>query len=120
MILLVSIIVLPVGVLVGTVAGYFGGLLDVLLMRVTDMFLALPRLILALAIASALGPSIQNVIIAIAITSWPPYARLARAETLTTRKSDFMMAAKMQGASHLHIIWSHIAPALPALDRSCG
>jgi peptide/nickel transport system permease protein len=116
LILLVSVIVLPVGVLVGTVAGYFGGLLDVLLMRVTDMFLALPRLILALAIASALGPSIQNVIIAIAITSWPPYARLARAETLTTRKSDFVMAAKMQGASHLHIIWSHIVPlCLPSI-----
>jgi peptide/nickel transport system permease protein len=101
---------------VGTVAGYFGGLLDVLLMRVTDLFLALPRLVLALAIASALGPSIQNVIIAIAITSWPPYARLARAETLTTRKSDYVMAAKMQGASQLHIIWNHIVPlCLPSI-----
>jgi peptide/nickel transport system permease protein len=116
LILLVSVIVLPVGLLVGTVAGYFGGLLDVLLMRVTDLFLALPRLVLALAIASALGPSIQNVIIAIAITSWPPYARLARAETLTTRKSDYVMAAKMQGASQLHIIWSHIVPlCLPSI-----
>ena len=116
LIALVSVIVLPVGLLVGTVAGYFGGLLDVLLMRVTDLFLALPRLVLALAIASALGPSIQNVIIAIAITSWPPYARLARAETLTTRKSDYVMAAKMQGASQLHIIWSHIVPlCLPSI-----
>jgi len=110
LIVLVSIIVLPVGLLVGTVAGYFGGLLDILLMRITDLFLALPRLVLALAIASALGPSIQNVIIAIAITSWPPYARLARAETLTIRKSDYVMAARMQGASELHIIWSHIVP----------
>ena len=116
LIVLVSVIVLPVGLLVGTVAGYFGGLLDVLLMRVTDLFLALPRLVLALAIASALGPSIQNVIIAIAITSWPPYARLARAETLTTRKSDYVMAAKMQGASHAHIIWNHIVPlCLPSI-----
>jgi len=116
LIVLVSIIVLPVGLFVGTVAGYFGGLLDILLMRITDLFLALPRLVLALAIASALGPSIQNVIIAIAITSWPPYARLARAETLTTRKSDYVMAAKMQGASHLRIIWSHIVPlCLPSI-----
>ena len=116
LIALVSVIVLPVGLVVGTVAGYFGGLLDILLMRVTDLFLALPRLVLALAIASALGPSIQNVIIAIAITSWPPYARLARAETLTTRKSDYVLAAKMQGASHLRIIWSHIVPlCLPSI-----
>jgi peptide/nickel transport system permease protein len=116
LIVLVSVIVLPVGLVVGTVAGYFGGLLDVLLMRLTDLFLALPRLVLALAIASALGPSIQNVIIAIAITSWPSYARLARAETLTTRKSDYVLAAKMQGASHLRIIWSHIVPlCLPSI-----
>lgn len=116
LIFLVSVIVLPVGLFVGTVAGYFGGLLDILLMRVTDLFLALPRLVLALAIAAALGPSIQNVIIAIAITSWPPYARLARAETLTTRNSDYVLAAKMQGASHLRIIWSHIVPlCLPSI-----
>src|SRR5262245_39100612 len=110
LIALVSVIVLPVGLVVGTVAGYFGGLLDILLMRVTDLFLALPRLVLALAIASALGPSIQNVIIAIAITSWPPYARLARAETLTTRRSDYVLAAKMPGGSVLPIIWRHIVP----------
>jgi len=116
LIALVSVIVLPVGLLVGTVSGYFGGLLDIAPMRVTDLFLALPRLVLALAIASALGPSIQNVIIAIAVTSWPPYARLARAETLTTRKSDYVLAAKMQGASHLRIIWSHIVPlCLPSI-----
>jgi peptide/nickel transport system permease protein len=116
LIVLVSIIVLPVGLFVGTVAGYFGGWLDILLMRITDIFLALPRLVLALAIASALGPSIQNVIIAIAITSWPPYARLARAETLVTRKSDYVMAAKMQGASEARIIWSHIVPlCLPSI-----
>jgi len=116
LILLVSVIVMPVGLLVGTVAGYFGGLLDMTLMRVTDLFLALPRLVLALAIAAALGRSIENVIIAIAITSWPPYARLARAETLTTRKSDYVLAAKMQGASDLRIIWSHIVPlCLPSI-----
>jgi peptide/nickel transport system permease protein len=116
LIFLVSLIVLPVGLFVGTVAGYFGGLLDIALMRITDLFLALPRLVLALAIASALGASIENVIIAIAVTSWPPYARLARAETLTIRNSDYVMAAKMQGASGLRIIWSHIVPmCLPSI-----
>lgn len=116
LIAVVSIIVLPIGLVVGTVAGYFGGLIDTALMRVTDIFLALPRLVLALAIAAALGPSIQNAIIAIAITSWPPYARLARAETLTIRRSDYVMAARMQGASSLRIIWSHIVPlCLPSV-----
>ena len=68
-------------------AGYFGGLVDTVLMRITDIFLAFPRLILALAFVAALGPGIENAVIAIAITAWPPYARLARAETLTIRRS---------------------------------
>lgn len=107
---LVVVIVGPVGLLVGTVAGHAGGWLDTVLMRVTDIFLAFPRLILALAFVSALGPGIQNAIIAIAITAWPPYARLARAETLTIRHSDFIAAAKMQGASATRIVLGHIAP----------
>jgi peptide/nickel transport system permease protein len=115
-IFLVSIIVLPAGLLIGTVAGYFGGLLDTLLMRITDIFLAFPRLIMALAFAAALGPGIENAVIAIALTAWPPYARLARAETMTIRKSDFIMAARMQGASALRIIWSHVVPlCLPSV-----
>ncbi|HEX6012882.1 MAG TPA: nickel transporter permease [Geminicoccaceae bacterium] len=107
---LVVVIVGPVGLLVGTVAGYAGGWLDTALMRVTDIFLAFPRLILALAFVAALGPGIENAIVAIAITAWPPYARLARAETLTVRKSDFIAAARMQGASPLRIVLGQIAP----------
>jgi peptide/nickel transport system permease protein len=107
---LVAVIVGPVGLLVGTVAGYAGGWLDTILMRVTDIFLAFPRLILALAFVAALGPGIENAIIAIAITAWPPYARLARAETLSIRHSDFIAAAKMQGASPARIVAVHIAP----------
>ena len=107
---LVVVIIGPVGLLVGTVAGYAGGWLDTVLMRVTDVFLAFPRLILALAFVAALGPGIENAIIAIAITAWPPYARLARAETLTVRNSDFIAAARMQGASPLRIVLFHIAP----------
>jgi peptide/nickel transport system permease protein len=109
-IFLVSIIVLPVGLLIGTIAGYFGGIVDTVLMRVTDIFLAFPRLVMALAFAAALGPGIENAVVAISITAWPPYARLARAETITVRRSDFILATKMQGAFSLRIIWSHIVP----------
>jgi peptide/nickel transport system permease protein len=109
-IFLVAILAAPVGLLVGTVAGYAGGLLDAALMRVTDIFLAFPRLILALAFVAALGPGIQNAVIAIAITSWPPYARIARAETLTIRKTDFISAVRLVGASPLRIVFRHIIP----------
>ncbi len=107
---LVALIATPIGLLVGTTAGYFGGWVDTVLMRLTDIVLAFPRLILALAFVAALGPGIENAIIAIAITSWPPYARLARAETLTIRNSDFIAATRLQGASSLRIIWKHIVP----------
>ncbi len=107
---LVAVIATPIGLLVGTTAGYFGGWVDTVLMRLTDIFLAFPRLILALAFVAALGPGIENAIIAIAITSWPPYARLARAETLTIRDSDFIAASRLQGASSLRILWGHVTP----------
>ncbi len=107
---LVTVIAMPVGLLIGTVAGYMGGWVDAVLMRLTDIFLAFPRLILALAFVAALGPGIENAIIAIAITSWPPYARIARAETLTIRNSDFIVAIRLQGASPARIITRHIMP----------
>jgi peptide/nickel transport system permease protein len=113
---LVSAIVLPIGLIVGTMAGYFGGLLDTILMRITDIFLAFPRLVMALAFAAALGPGIENAVVAISITAWPPYARLARAETMTLRQRDFILAARMQGASAPRILWSHIMPlCLPSV-----
>jgi peptide/nickel transport system permease protein len=107
---LVVILVAPVGLLVGTLAGYRGGWLDTALMRVTDVFLAFPRLILALAFVSALGPGIENAVIAIACTAWPPYARVARAETLTIRQSDFISAVRLQGAGPLRIVLGHVVP----------
>jgi peptide/nickel transport system permease protein len=109
-VLLVAVIATPIGLAVGTTAGYFGGWVDVVLMRITDIFLAFPRLILALAFASALGPGIENAIIAIAITSWPPYARLARAETLTIREADYIAAIRLQGAGSARIILGHVTP----------
>ena len=107
---LVVVIVGPLGLAVGTIAGYAGGWLDVALMRVTDVFLAFPRLVLALAFVAALGPGIENAVIAIAITAWPPYARLARAETLAVRRSDFIAAARLAGASPARIVWGHVVP----------
>ncbi len=107
---LVVVIVGPLGLLIGTAAGYLGGWLDVVLMRITDIFMAFPRLILALAFVAALGPGIENAIIAIALTAWPPYARLARAETLTVRHADYIAAVRMQGASPFYIIRAHVVP----------
>ncbi|CAN7614656.1 ABC transporter permease [Rhizobium leguminosarum] len=107
---LVAVISAPIGLIVGTVSGYAGGWVDATLMRITDIFLAFPKLVLALAFVAALGPGIQNAIIAIAITSWPPYARIARAETLTVRRSDYISAVKLMGASPLRIVVRHVMP----------
>ncbi|MEM7222258.1 MAG: nickel transporter permease [Pseudomonadota bacterium] len=107
---LVAVIVVPVGLVVGTTAGYIGGAVDVVLMRITDIFLAFPRLILALAFVAALGPGIENAVLAIALTTWSPYARIARAETLTVRHSEYIEAARLQGAGPLRILWGHITP----------
>jgi peptide/nickel transport system permease protein len=113
---LVSAIVVPVGLGIGLPAGYFGGWIDAVLMRVTDIFLSFPRLVLALAFAAALGPGVENAVVAIALTTWPPYARLARAETLTRRRAEFIEAAELQGASHLRIILTQIVPlCLPSV-----
>jgi peptide/nickel transport system permease protein len=109
-VVLVAIIVAPLGLLIGIAAGYFGGIADTVLMRITDVFLAFPRLILALAFVSALGPGIENAVIAIALTAWPPYARVARAETLTLRESDFISAIRLHGASPLRILLRHVMP----------
>ncbi|WP_337184192.1 nickel transporter permease [Shinella sp.] len=109
-VLLVAVIAAPLGLLVGAVAGYAGGWVDAVLMRITDIFLAFPKLVLALAFVAALGPGIGNAIIAIAITSWPPYARIARAETLTVRNSDYILAVQLMGASPWRIVLRHIMP----------
>ena len=109
-VILVAIIAAPIGLLVGTIAGYAGGWTDTILMRITDIFLAFPKLVLALAFVAALGPGIENAVLAIAITSWPPYARIARAETLTVRNSDYIKAVQLMGASPFRIVLRHIMP----------
>ncbi|HEX4297338.1 MAG TPA: nickel transporter permease [Devosia sp.] len=107
---LVSVLVAPIGLAVGTVAGYLGGWVDAVLMRITDVFLAFPRLVLALAFAAALGPGINNAVIAIALTAWPPYARIARSETMAIARSDFIQAVVLEGASTWRILFRHIVP----------
>jgi peptide/nickel transport system permease protein len=107
---LVALIAPVAGLLVGTVAGYVGGWTDTVLMRITDIFLAFPRLVLALAFVAALGAGIENAVLAISLTAWPPYARIARAETLTIRSADYISAIRLQGAGALRIITKHIWP----------
>jgi peptide/nickel transport system permease protein len=109
-VLLVAVIAAPLGLVIGAVSGYAGGWADRILMGITDIFLSMPKLILALAFVAALGPGIENAIIAIAITTWPAYARIARAETLTFRNSEFISAIQLQGASAMRVVLRHILP----------
>ena len=108
--LLVAAISTPPGMFMGILAGYLGGAVDEVLMRLADIFLAFPRLILAIAFAAALGPGVENAIIAIAIAQWPSYARLARAETLNVKNNDYIQAMRVLGASKIRIVAGHIAP----------
>jgi len=110
MVVAVVIMVAPLGLAIGCIAGYFGGALDRLLMRVTDVFLSFPRLILALAFVAAIKPGVTSAVFAIVLTAWPPYARLARAETLTVRNTDYIAAVRLTGASSGRIILRHIVP----------
>ncbi|MBG6249119.1 MULTISPECIES: ABC transporter permease [Symbiopectobacterium] len=113
---LVSVTVGPIGLMLAVVAGYYGGIVDTILMRITDIFISFPSLVLALAFVAALGPGLEHVVIAITLTAWPPIARLARAETLSLRQADFVSAVKLQGASSLRILVYHIVPlCLPSV-----
>ena len=115
-VVLVLVIAAPVGLLVGATAGFLGGWPDRILMRITDIFFSFPRLVLALAFVASLGPGLNNAIIAIALTAWPAYARVARAETLAIRKTDFIAAVRTQGASNWRIIFRHVMPlSLPSV-----
>ena len=108
--LLVVFIAVVIGTPLGAIAGYYGGWLDELIMRVTDIFLSFPPLLLAIAIASALGSGFVNTMIAIAITWWPWYTRLVRAQTISLREQYFIEAARSMGISDMKIIIRHILP----------
>ena len=102
--------VLVMGIFLGSVAGYFGGIVDEVIMRVTDVFMAFPALILAMAITVALGPSLNSVMLALTAVSWPSYTRLIRGDILAVREEDYVEAARGVGSSHFRIIVRHILP----------
>jgi peptide/nickel transport system permease protein len=103
-----------IGSLLGVVAGYMGGWADELLMRITDIFFAFPALILAMAIAGALGPSLQNALIAISAVTWPVYARLLRGQVLALREREFVLAARTVGVPEWQIVTRHLLPNMLA------
>lgn len=109
---LTAVIATVIGAPLGIISGYFRGRTDDLLMRLTDMFMAFPRLILAMAIAAALRPTLENVVIAISLASWPAYARVARSVTLGLREENFVEAARALGASPLRVLARHIFPGV--------
>lgn len=99
-----------IGCLLGAVAGYFGGIADTLIMRFNDILMAIPRIVLAISIASALGPGLVNAMIAVAISSVPNFARVVRASTLTIKDQEFIEAARCIGVSDFRIIMRHVFP----------
>ncbi|WP_034946927.1 ABC transporter permease [Erwinia oleae] len=107
---LILVLTIPVGMLVGICAGYLGGWTERVLMRITDIFLSLPNLVIALALVAMLGPGLMNGALALALTSWPPFARQARGETLALRRSDYLSAARMQGITGPRLMFGHILP----------
>ncbi len=107
---IVSLISLTLGILVGIISGYFGGIVDEILMRITDIFMAFPRLVLAMAFVAALGPTLTNVIFAIAMTDWTVYARLSRAEASKVKNLPYIEAIRAVGAGKIRIMVLHVLP----------
>jgi peptide/nickel transport system permease protein len=101
---------LLIGILLGAVAGYFGGTVDEIIMRIADIFYAIPFLVMAMALVVAIGRGLKAVIIVLIILEWPSYTRVIRSDILVTRSKDFVLAARASGASHLRIIFTHILP----------
>lgn len=102
------------GLVIGIVAGYYGGLLDTLLMRIADIQLAFPSILLAILIAAVLGPSVVNVIITLSVTRWVVFARVARASTLVVKERDFVLAARAMGAGDGRLLVRHVIPSILA------
>ncbi len=108
--LLVVFIASVVGIVLGGMAGYYGGRIDDLLMRVTDVFLSIPGLILAMAVAAVLSRSLENIMLALVVVWWPPYARLVRGEVLSVRENTYVESAKAVGAKDSRVLFRHVLP----------
>jgi peptide/nickel transport system permease protein len=108
--LLLVAIITAIGTAIGVICGWFGKWIDVVLMRISDMFLAFPGLVFALAVAGVLGGGLHNAIIALAAISWPKYARIARSQTLAQKETVYLRAAKISGSSTVKIVFKHILP----------
>ena len=111
----VTAVTMTVGVLIGLLAGFYGGRVDQFLMQVTDVFLAFPGILLAIAFAAVLGPGLLNLMIALSLTGWVSYARLTRGQTLSLRDRQHVLAALSLGASVPRLIGKHILPLLTSL-----
>jgi peptide/nickel transport system permease protein len=99
-----------IGSLLGTIAGFFGGVVDTVIMRVADLVFAFPGIILALAVAAALGPELRNAVLAVIVVSWPSYARVARGLVLGARQADYVVAARLLGASGWRTMFVELRP----------
>ena len=98
------------GSIVGAVSGYFGGKVDLIIMRIADVFLSFPGLILAIGLMAVLGQGVSNVIISLSIVTWPAYARVIRSQALSLKELEFVEAARLSNASSFRIIFRHIIP----------
>jgi len=108
--IIVISVVVAIGVPLGIIAGYFGGKVDEVIMRIGDLFLAFPSLLLAIAIVAALGPSLINAMIALSVPWWPWYARITRGQTISLKERQFVEAAQAIGGSDFRIVFRHILP----------
>ncbi len=108
--LAVIIIAGGVGTVVGAIAGFLGGVVEEIFMRVTDVFMAFPTIILAMAVAAALGPNVSNAIIAMVVVWWPNYARIVRSLVLTVKENEYVSASRSLGATEMRILWRVVVP----------
>jgi peptide/nickel transport system permease protein len=113
--IIVTVITIAIGVLIGLVAGFYGGKVDAILMKITDIFLAFPGILLAIAFAAVLGAGLGNLILALCVTGWVSYARLARGQTLALRNRQHVVAAESLGASVPRLLIKHILPLLGSI-----
>ena len=108
--LILVILIFRIGTTLGVIAGYFGGIIDTIIMRISDMMISFPGMVLAIAMAGIMGASVKNAVIAITVVSWTKYARLSRSLVLKIKETDYIRAAKVTGCKTVHIITRHIIP----------